>query len=506
MEATVMTRPSSQPVEALEPPSPQITQEADAGRVAPFQRIFADQAAPGQEKAGVRSSARSPGFAIGMIALDVVLAFLSLVAGYFAVVLILNRHSNIPPAPLLAGWMVPSVVAAALVGGWRRRAEFMGLRYMAEFIIAQGFAVLLGGGLTAFSFNYGWSINPSRAWYLASVASFGVLSFLFRRFIGAHALRTFGQEVLLIGSEAEASRLAVAMLGAGFTSKVHLIEPEGPAGLENLDEEIRSRFAQFAGRVESVVLGPSVEKYGSLALSQLVRLHLVELPVLTWDAFYGERFRQIPLDTLSPTWIFNSEFRLAERSVYSLMKRVLDVIFSFTLLVIFAPVLLAALLGIRLADRGPLFFRQERVGYHGRKFVVWKLRTMRVDPAPSGTTTTGDPRIFPLGRLLRKYRIDEIPQLWNILHGEMSLIGPRPEWTACVEEYEQAIPLYHLRHAVKPGLTGWAQVNYPYGENIADAREKFAFDLYYIRHFSLTLDCAIIIKTVYVMLGGQGGR
>jgi lipopolysaccharide/colanic/teichoic acid biosynthesis glycosyltransferase len=178
-----------------------------------------------------------------------------------------------------------------------------------------------------------------------------------------------------------------------------------------------------------------------------------------------------------------------------------------------------------LAKTGrPVIFRQERVGRDDEPFTIYKFRTMRHRAAGaelsvsgsqlSGTageeseediyTREGDPRLTGLGRVLRKFRLDELPQLWNVLRGEMSLIGPRAEWIKCVERYEKKIPFYHFRHLVKPGITGWAQVNYPYGESEEDAMEKLKYDLYYIRHYSLKLDAMIVLKTIHTMLFSKG--
>jgi len=150
---------------------------------------------------------------------------------------------------------------------------------------------------------------------------------------------------------------------------------------------------------------------------------------------------------------------------------------------------------------------QPRAGFRGREFSICKFRTMRLHAERDGTTTApGDGRITRLGHWLRRSRIDEIPQLFNVLRGDMSLVGPRPEWTLCVAEYEDKLPGYHLRHLAKPGLTGWAQVNYPYGEGIEDAACKLSFDLHYVTHASLVLDCSILLKTLYVVIGRIGGR
>jgi lipopolysaccharide/colanic/teichoic acid biosynthesis glycosyltransferase len=155
----------------------------------------------------------------------------------------------------------------------------------------------------------------------------------------------------------------------------------------------------------------------------------------------------------------------------------------------------------------PVIFKQQRVGRDEKVFTIYKFRTMReADPGEGGDlyTREGDPRVLRLGGWLRRLRLDELPQLWNVLRGDLSLIGPRAEWVECVERYQKKIPLYHFRHLVKPGITGWAQVNYPYGESEKDAVEKLKYDLYYIRHYSPLLDAMIVLKTVHTMFFGKG--
>ena len=174
-------------------------------------------------------------------------------------------------------------------------------------------------------------------------------------------------------------------------------------------------------------------------------------------------------------------------------------------LTLFAPIIAVAAAAIWIEDRGPIFFRQTRIGKNRVPFKILKLRSMstRAEEGPK-YTQQADPRVTRVGNFLRASRIDELPQVWNVLKGEMSLIGPRAEWDRLVEEYEREIPCYHFRHLVKPGITGWAQVNYPYGANLEDTRRKLEFDLYYIRHFSFLLDASIVLKTVHVMLFGKG--
>ena len=220
---------------------------------------------------------------------------------------------------------------------------------------------------------------------------------------------------------------------------------------------------------------------------------------------YQEYWRRIPLYRLNPTWLFQEGFKVAREPVYFHLKRLSDIAFSLVGLAVATPLIAVAMVAIRWEDRGPAFFAQTRVGLNQRRFRLFKLRTMLVDAGGGPLyTQPGDRRITRVGAFLRNTRLDELPQLWNVLRGDMSLIGPRAEWDRLVETYEREIPCYHFRHRVKPGITGWAQVNYPYGASIEDTARKLEYDLYYIRHFSFTLDAAIVLKTINTVLGRKG--
>ena len=168
-----------------------------------------------------------------------------------------------------------------------------------------------------------------------------------------------------------------------------------------------------------------------------------------------------------------------------------------------APVLLLCAFALRVEGAGPVFYCQNRVRRDRKEFTLYKFRTMRA-PRAAYDLADADARVTRVGRCLRRMRLDELPQLFNVLRGDMSLIGPRAEWDRCVEVYEREIPCYHFRHLVKPGITGWAQVNYPYGRSVADTVEKLQYDLYYIKNYSLLLDASIALKTLYVMLSFKG--
>ena len=190
------------------------------------------------------------------------------------------------------------------------------------------------------------------------------------------------------------------------------------------------------------------------------------------------------------------------------VRRLAEIAFCTALLALTLPLMLVTAVAIRLEGGGPVLFRQIRIGQHGAPFHVLKFRTMRTDAEPNGPVwaTVNDPRITRIGALLRRSRIDELPQLLNVLRGDMSLVGPRPERPHFAELLAREIPGYHDRAAVKPGITGWAQVRFRYGSSVEDARRKLEYDLYYLRHRSLLLDLLILALTVRVVLSHQGAR
>lgn len=224
--------------------------------------------------------------------------------------------------------------------------------------------------------------------------------------------------------------------------------------------------------------------------------------------FWERRFGRVDLGELRDDWLAGAA-GLRETPAERALRRGLDLAVGSTLLVLAAPVLLAAALAVRLETPGPVFYRQERVGQGGRVFTLFKLRSMVADAEAGGQprwAVKGDPRVTRVGRILRLTRIDEIPQILNVLRGDMALIGPRPERPAFVQQLTAVIPHYGDRALVKPGITGWAQVNYPYGASVEDARHKLSYDLYYVKRRSLFLDLLILIATVRVVLFQEGSR
>jgi len=216
--------------------------------------------------------------------------------------------------------------------------------------------------------------------------------------------------------------------------------------------------------------------------------------------------KKIWIAGLQPEWWIYSNGFIPTRPSRAL-KRSIDIMGAIIVTILAAPVMIFSAILIRLTSAGPVFYRQERLGHYGRPFMVLKFRSMYVD-AESGTgpvwAAKNDNRITPLGRILRKFRIDELPQLFNVLKGEMSFVGPRPERPCFMDSLRLEIPYYDLRHYVRPGITGWAQVMYSYGDSIEDAYEKLQYDLYYAKHMSLLLDLTILFKTIRVVLAGKG--
>ncbi len=221
--------------------------------------------------------------------------------------------------------------------------------------------------------------------------------------------------------------------------------------------------------------------------------------------FYEELTDKIPVAYLGHAWFLNN-INETEKYTYDIIKRVLDVVISALALAVLSPIMLLASFAIMLNSKGSVTYNQLRVGQRGHVFTVHKLRTMIQDAERSGAqwSQTDDPRITSVGRFLRKTRLDETPQLINVLHGEMSLVGPRPERPEFVSDLITKIPFYQTRHLVKPGMTGWAQVKFPYGASVKDAFEKLQYDLYYIKHRSFSLDLSIWIRTIIIMLGFKG--
>jgi len=267
-------------------------------------------------------------------------------------------------------------------------------------------------------------------------------------------------------------------------------------------EEIVSRH-----HINRIVLAIS-ERRGRMPLDSLVEMKLRDgLAIEESDSFYERLTGKVSTRTLRPSWLILSG--PSRRMVfYSQLRRLLDVSLSMLGLVLSLPIMMVTALAIKLESKGPILYRQTRVGHRNRNFTIMKFRSMRVDAEPDGPVWAEehDPRITRVGRVIRKLRVDELPQFINIIRGDMAFVGPRPERPEFVSQLAKEIPYYSQRHLVKPGLTGWAQIRYPYCASVEDAIQKLQYDLYYIKNQSLLLDVITLFETVRIVIFGRGAR
>jgi sugar transferase (PEP-CTERM system associated) len=259
--------------------------------------------------------------------------------------------------------------------------------------------------------------------------------------------------------------------------------------------------------VDRIVVGLS-DRRGRLPISELLQAKLSGVRVEDATTTYERLTGKILIDDLKPSWlIFSDGFAISRWS--RLLKRLIDLALASIGFVLAAPLTLLTALAVYLDSDGPILYRQERVGESGHVFTLFKFRSMRVDAEKAGQpiwAKENDERVTRVGRFIRKARLDELPQLWNVLRGDMSFVGPRPERPYFVQQLAEEIPFYQQRHAVKPGVTGWAQIKYQYGSSIEDAMEKLRYDLYYIKHLSIALDLSIVFDTVKVIMFGKGAK
>jgi sugar transferase (PEP-CTERM system associated) len=247
---------------------------------------------------------------------------------------------------------------------------------------------------------------------------------------------------------------------------------------------------------------------GNFPVGDILECRFRGVHIQEWPTFYEKLTGKIFVSSLRPSWLIFSDGSVTTRLTETI-KRIFDISFAIAGLILSAPLMAAAAICIKLDSAGPIFFRQERVGKHGQVFTLYKFRSMR-ENAEQMTgpvwASEDDPRVTRIGKILRKIRLDETPQMFNVLVGDMSFIGPRPERPVFVNQLKEQIPFYALRFSVKPGITGWAQVKYQYGSTVEDAMEKLQYDLYYVKNVSVFLDLLILLNTIRVVLFSRGAR
>ncbi len=354
-----------------------------------------------------------------------------------------------------------------------------------------------------------WRSNLLYAMGFATVLLF-VLRVVTGTLLGGQA---FKRRVIVLGAGPRAQRLKLLGQGAGAgfvvvgyvaMNETNRVIPEAISrdAIHNLaDHVVLLNAAEVVLALE--------ERRNALPLKDLLRIKTTGVHVNDISSFLERETGRVDLDSVNPSWLIFSDGFSSGRMLSSVTKRLFDIVASLLLLALALPLVALAAIAVKLDSRGPVFYRQRRVGLYGVAFDIPKLRSMRTDAEVAGTALWAekdDPRITRVGRVLRKTRIDELPQCWSVLKGEMSFVGPRPERPQFVADLEEQLPYYAERHMVKPGITGWAQINYPYGASIDDSRQKLEYDLYYAKNYSPFLDLLILLQTLRVVIWSSGAR
>ena len=333
---------------------------------------------------------------------------------------------------------------------------------------------------------------------------------VFGRALGNEA---FKRRILVLGAGPRAARLEALALteGAGFAIAGYVGMNDGVQAVPhsvNRDDIANLTAHVVRLRVTEVVLALE-ERRNALPLADLLRIKTTGVHVNEFSSFIERETGRVDLDSVNPSFLIFSDGFNSGRRLSAAGKRMFDIVVSGVILIVFAPLILLTALAVKLESKGPAFFRQRRVGLYGQSFELVKLRSMREDAEVGGKAVWAqkdDPRVTRVGSVIRKLRIDELPQAWTVLTGKMSLVGPRPERPQFVADLEARLPYYAERHVVKPGITGWAQINFPYGASVEDARQKLEFDLYYAKNYTPFLDLLILLQTVRVVLFPEGAR
>ena len=343
---------------------------------------------------------------------------------------------------------------------------------------------------------------------------FAIALLMLNRIIVGGVLGTaaFRRRVLVLGAGARARRIRklAERPESGFSVVGYIAMSPGQGTLEQAIP--RSAIADLSRHVQDLGASEVVlaleERRNALPLKDLLRIKTAGVHVNDFSSFIERETGRVDLDTLNPSWLIFSDGFSSGRMLSSAAKRAFDVVVSGVLLLLTFPVIALFALIVKLDSHGPAFFRQRRIGLYGEPFELIKLRSMRTDAEKGGAkwAEKNDPRVTRVGKFIRTLRIDELPQGWSVLCGRMSFVGPRPEVPALVDDLEDKLPFYAERHMVKPGITGWAQVNYPYGASVEDARAKLEYDLYYAKNYTPFLDLLILLQTLRVVLWPEGAR
>jgi sugar transferase (PEP-CTERM system associated) len=449
-------------------------------------------------------------FVVACIAGDLLCALVGLYASF------LIRHGKMPfsgnlgeDVMRLALFSLVLIFSSFLLEIYNWDKEFDKFETLARIVLSLFLSFLI---LSAFYYLIPFTMQ-GRGVLILSLAAFGLLQFCWHAFLQIWAKTpAFARKVLILGTGPLARQIGDLITSSkrnyvlyGYLNCINepVTVPRGTiVGCEsNLLETVKRE------NIYKIVVSLS-ERRGVFPLESIMTCKMNGVKVMDAPSFYEKMSGKLLLEHITPSWfIFSQGFKITV--LYRFIKRLMDIAIALILSVVTLPLLPIIALLIKLDSPGPILFRQERVGERDVNFLIYKFRTMRQDAENSTGAVwakQNDPRITRIGSLLRKIRLDEIPQLYNILRGEMSIVGPRPERPEFMAELKEVVPFYSERHFFKPGLTGWAQVCYPYGASINDALEKLRYDMYYIKNWSFALDLMILLETMKVVLFGRGGR
>jgi sugar transferase (PEP-CTERM system associated) len=384
--------------------------------------------------------------------------------------------------------------------------------FLQKFIIGLGAGLLLCYAV--------FELVPTLAYYRGAIptaAALGGFGLLVVRIVIVPRLHIppLQQRVLIIGTTREAAMVANALgrLAERGVSIVGFYQTDLSDDIGVPHEKIVPKAQSLEVVVNAlcihlIVVAVREQRGGGLPVAELLNCRLRGVAVTDVTGVMERIAGRVPIEVLKSSWlIYGSGF--SQGRCRRLVKRAFDIGMATGLLIAGSPLMLLTAIAVYLESGGPIIFRQDRVGFNGRTFSLLKFRSMRRDAEKDGTpqwAANCDPRITRVGRIIRRSRIDELPQLWNVLRGDMSFVGPRPERPFFVDQLTQQVPFYGSRHTVKPGITGWAQVCYGYGGSVEDAVRKLEFDLYYVKNHSLLLDIVVLFKSIRVVLLGEGAR
>ncbi|MFD1765649.1 TIGR03013 family XrtA/PEP-CTERM system glycosyltransferase [Sphingorhabdus buctiana] len=404
-----------------------------------------------------------------------------------------------------------SVQIAAMAVGVYSQESLQSLRFaIARLIVAVSLGVIFMA-VMAFALP-GMTLWRSNSLY-AMILSFAYLA-LSRLILGSLiGGESFKRRLLVLGAGKRAQRIKdlEARRGSGFVVVGFIAMDEAKRVIpEAINRSAIYNLADFVVKLgASEVVLALEERRNALPLQDLLRIKTTGVHVNDISSFLERETGRVDLDSVNPSWLIFSDGFSSGRRLSGIAKRLFDIAASAVLLAMTLPVILLFALLIKLESRGPAFYRQERVGRYGVGFNLLKLRSMRVDAEAEGKAiwaAKNDPRVTRVGKFIRKVRIDELPQTWCVLKGDMSFVGPRPERPEFVSDLEKQLPYFAERHMVKPGITGWAQINYPYGASIEDSRQKLEYDLYYAKNYTPFLDLLILLQTIRVVIWPEGAR